>query len=285
MEWNYILAMGIGIVGSTVVHLSQGLMKLGVVRKQQGTPPAAYRLPYGAGLVMNFSAPLWVIAANGFAPTVFYTSMYAVGLIPLLIYSHRKLGSPAGPREVAGAAFLALGAGTLGFGEWIGGAPPMSALQHHPILLCAVIWLAAAPLIGWLSGKVRLLPVGLVMGLAGGGFLALDSLMKGLAQADGVASAFWPETTYGISLFALSFIGAIAAFAMTQWAHRRGAAPSETIAGYDAAYVGLPVFLVPAATGDVGVNVVCVIGFALVVIGLILLVPSPAHRAMKTKGT
>ncbi len=282
MGWNYIMAMGIGVVGSTVVHLSQGLMKLGVTRKQQGASPAQYRRPYRAGLVMNLSAPFWVIAANGFAPTVFYTSMYAVGLIPLLIYSHRKLGHTAGPREMVGAAFLALGAATLGFGEWIGEAAPMSALNHYPILLCGIIWLVAAPFVGWLTGKVRVLSPGLVMGLLGGGFLALDSLIKGLAQAEGVASSFRPETTYGISLFALSFIGAIAAFGMTQWAHRRGAKPAETIAGYDAAYVGLPVFLVPAAKGDAGINILCLIGFALVVVGLYLLVKAPAQRAPET---
>jgi hypothetical protein len=60
-------------------------------------------------------------------------------------------------------------------------------------------------------------------------------------------------------------------FLMTQWAHRRGAPRAETLAGYDAAYVGLPVLLIPAAAGQSGVNLVCLLGLAVIGVGLFLL--------------
>lgn len=53
MEWTIIGAMGIGIVGSTVVHLSHGLMKLGLVRKRQGGTVPVVAAPLPAGLVIS----------------------------------------------------------------------------------------------------------------------------------------------------------------------------------------------------------------------------------------
>jgi|GEM_PF-3864928 len=71
-----LIAMAIGVVASAVIHLSQGLMKLGIRRLQGVDAKGRARHLYALGLGLNLTAPLWVMLANPFAPTVYFTSMY-----------------------------------------------------------------------------------------------------------------------------------------------------------------------------------------------------------------
>ena len=84
------IAMLIGIAGTSVIHSSKGVMKLGMQRLQHakavGGPKRAASAIYTAGMLANFTTPFWVMFANLFAPTVFYTSMYGLGLISLLLF-------------------------------------------------------------------------------------------------------------------------------------------------------------------------------------------------------
>lgn len=107
---------------------------------------------------------------------------------------------------------------------------------------------------------------------AGGAFLALDSLLKGVAQSDSGAAAFLPSTVTGVALFAVSFIGAAMAFAMTQWADARGTPSSATIAGYDAAYMVTPVVLVSMGMQQGYIlNPLCLLGLGFTFCSLALL--------------
>lgn len=266
---GYYLALGIGLIGSSVIHFSQGLLKLAIYRRQAGDRSVANRHLYGLGLVLNFSAPFWVIAANRFGPTVLYTSMYASGLLGLILFSKWKLHHPLRFLEVLGASLLVLGSVllVLGFGRTDIAAMETTQpgwLIGALLLLGLLVWPAVR-----LSEKVDWLPTGLVMGAIGGAFLALDSLLKGVAQADGGVAGFLPVTSQGWALFLLSFMGAAAALGMTQWAYGKHHPPTPTIAAYDAGYIALPVLLLPVAQGKSGQwDPVCVAGLVVVVLGL-----------------
>lgn len=272
MSEHYLIALLIGIVGSIVVHLSQGLMRLAILRRQSGDTTHLQRKMYIAGMLMNFSAPFWVIFANRFAPTVVYTSVYSIGLLALLWFSCTKLNLTLRKRDIAGAVMLTLGAILLATGSISASTPPMHQLSTVPmwwfvLLLCLIVLPVAIA-----CKQFSWLPQGLMFGAIGGAFLAIDSLFKGIAQSDSGAAAFLPSTTMGIVLFAASFIGAGMAFAMTQWAHVRGAPPSATIAGYDAAYMVVPVIMVSLAMeqGNI-INLYCLLGLACILPALGLL--------------
>ncbi len=269
MEVSHGIVLLIGWVGSGVIHLSQGLLKLAILRRHDGDQTTQNRNLYSIGLLLNFSAPFWVILANRFGPTVLYTSMYATGLLVLILFSKWKLHRPIQIRELTGSGLLVLGSVVLvlGFGgnELLGMDMTQPAwLLGAFALLAVLLW----PLVR-LSEALPWLPVGLVMGAFGGAFLALDSLLKGVGQADGGASGFLPATGLGWTLFLFSFAGAIAAFGMTQWAHRKHQPPTATIAAYDAGYVTLPVLLLPVAQGQAGrLDPLCLVGLLVVVAGL-----------------
>jgi hypothetical protein len=269
VDYGYYPALVIGLVGSSVIHLSQGLLKLAIDRRQTGDRSVGNRYLYGLGLTLNFSAPFWVIAANRFGPTVFYTSMYASGLLGLILFSRWKLHRPFQFMEVLGASLLILGSFILVLGFGRADVADMETTQPGWLIGVFVffgllIWPAVR-----LSEKVHWLSTGLIMGALGGAFLALDSLLKGVAQADGGVSGFLPVTGHGWTLFIASFVGAAAALGMTQWAHSKHQPPTATIAAYDAGYVALPVLLLPVAQGRSGqLDPICIAGLFVLLLGL-----------------
>ena len=271
MDPNHLIVLSIGLVGSLTIHLSQGLLKLAILRRAEDRGGAGNTTLYTIGLLLNFSAPLWVIVANRFGPTVLYTSMYATGLSGLILFSRWKLKRPLRTAEILGAVMVTIGSivvvlsysqkGITGMEAtvpgWLLGAGLLLALLLLPAVRLATRWQA--------------LPTGLVMGAFGGAFLALDSLLKGVAQAEGGAGGFLPVSSAGWTLFGISFLGAAAALGMTQWAHARHQPPTATIAAYDAAYVALPVLLLPIAQGQgAGLDLICLAGLMIILIGLAL---------------
>ena len=100
MRPSFVLAMAIGVLGTSVIHLSKGVMKRGLVlMRERVARPRTARSVYFAGVAMNFTNPLWVIIANRFAPTVYYTSMYGLGLVALLVYARFRLGENISRRQ------------------------------------------------------------------------------------------------------------------------------------------------------------------------------------------
>ncbi len=118
---NYPIALLIGLLGTSVIHASKGIMKLGILRIRaagvEGRSKRRASLLYGAGIAANFTAPFWVMVANLFGPTVLYTSMYGAGLVALLLFSRFILHEHLTRRHVLGAAVIMAGTGVLGYGE------------------------------------------------------------------------------------------------------------------------------------------------------------------------
>ncbi|MFP4261457.1 MAG: hypothetical protein ACLFS1_10300, partial [Opitutales bacterium] len=268
----HLIVLAIGIVGSLTIHLSQGLLKLAILRRADGTGGHGNSARYAIGLILNFSAPLWVILANRFGPTVLYTSMYATGLLGLILFSCWKLGRPLRIAEIFATLLIILGSATVVLGYQRGGLASMETTAPGGLIAVGLI-LTVSLLPGVrLADRLDWLPTGLVMGAFGGAFLALDSLLKGVAQAEGGAGGFLPVSGAGWALFAISFLGAAAALGMTQWAHAKKQAPTATIAAYDAAYVALPILVLPLAQGQgVRFDPICIGGLATVVAGLVFI--------------
>lgn len=277
LEWSHTIALGLGIAGSIVIHISQGMMKLGIWLRQQGNETVRSRWIYRIGVTLNFTAPLWIVVANRFGPTALYTSMYAVGLLPLLVFSATKLNYRPARSEIAGSILIVLASPLLASGVAKLGLATASPKDVWAFLWVGLLLLTLLSLGLHLAKKLRWPPEGLLFGGVGGGYLALDSLLKGIAQANEGVVGFLPKTPEGWGLFILSFLGAGIAFGMTQWAHFRGAAPSQTIASYDAGYVLLPILLLPFLYQNAQLNWFCLLGIAITLSGLVLLSFSKSH--------
>lgn len=275
------IAMSLGVFASSVLHLSQGLMRLGLINLRNNPKDRSARWSYFAGLLMNFTAPLWVMLANLFAPTIWFTSMFATGLVALLVFSRWVLHEPLNTWQVGGAALILLATAILALslqGDMASSGPTLSLLAA-----ATMIWVLAAPLIGLAVKDARLSLQELFFGALAGGFLALDALWKRLAQTTETGEvSLLPDHPGGWLLLLLSFAGAGGAFLMMQWSFLRHCRASAVVISYNVVYVLLPLALTLIVSGVAALSVNTVLAVALLLTGAALTAKRPDVRAAST---
>ena len=277
-----IIAMIIGVVGSSVIHLSKGVMRLGVTRLQE--KQGAGKAIYVAGMVMNFTNPFWVMVANRFAPTLYYTSVYGVGLIPLLLFSCAVLGERLDARQILGVMLVGVATVLVGVVNVAVPSPSLFAANQALILVVAASWLLLGPLL--LAGvrNTTVLLQGLFFGLIGGGFAALDAMMKGLAQSGAAGSTLLPQGGIAWLVFLLSFLGAGGAFVIIQWSYVRGCRASVMGSAYDVSYVALPLLLTTVAVPGARFSPAHAVALGLLTVGVTLVQLPRSQRAVASTG-
>lgn len=235
MTQGAVIAMTIGVVGTSVIHLSKGMMRHGISSR--------LRLVYIVGVLMNFTNPVWVMLANRFAPTVFYTSMYGLGMVPLLVFSRAILGEQLGPRQYRGIAIIVVGTLLIGLGNALAGPPSLYGANRTVLIIIAASWAIGGPLIAALSGHRSIRIQEYLFGVAAGGMAALEAVLKGVAQAGPTTSTLLPQDPASWWLFGVSFLGAAGAFGMIQWSYLRHCRASMMGSIYNVAYVTMPLIL------------------------------------------
>ena len=265
-----VLAMVIGIVGTSVIHLSKGFMRHGIGARSQRI--------YIVGVIMNFTNPLWVILANRYAPTVFYTSMYGLGLVPLVIFSRLVLKEHLERRQYHGIAIIVLGTLLIGLGNLLGGKPSLYGVDRRLVVTIAVSWLVAAPVVAVMLRHRTIRLQEYFFGVAAGGLAALEALVKGVAQAGPVTSTFLPQSPVMWWLFGASFLGAAGAFGMIQWSYLRHCRASMMGSLYDVAYVLLPLILTTILVDEPVLGVWSVVGMVFLTMGVMQTIRTPAVK-------
>lgn len=287
-----VIAMLIGIAGTSTIHLSKGVMKHGVVllrecsRIQPSAGGAVARVKargvYVAGIAMNFTNPVWVIVANRYAPTVYYTSMYGVGLVSLLLFSHVVLNERLDSRRLLGAAVVILGTLVVGVGRIVTPVPGMHLASRTLVLVIAALWVIAAPLTALLSRSTSMTLQELLFGLLGGGLASLEAVLKGIAQSGADGNTFLPQTGPNWVIFLVSFLGAAGAFAMIQWSYLRRCRVSIMAAAYDVSYVALPLVLVAVAVPGERLGLLSILGLLVLACGAFMMQGAVANQAQHT---
>lgn len=238
------VAMLLGVGSSATLHISQVLMRLGVVDLRAGNRSLSRWALYLTGLLLNFSAPFWVMAANLFADTLWFTSMFATGLVTLLLFSRLVLGEVITRAQTLGAGLIV--AGTLLIAAaGLTGAPGRTDMLNLPLLLAVSLsWVLLMPVLGMLCRHRQLRVQETIFGLAAGGFLALDALWKSLSQQrlDGGVGLL-PVSLDAWLFLGVSFVGALGAFLMMQWSYWRHCRPVGVLVSYNLMYVSLPLAL------------------------------------------
>ncbi|MFC3853576.1 hypothetical protein ACFOSD_12075 [Salinispirillum marinum] len=237
-----VIAVVLGILASSCLHLSQGFMRLGIVRMRASTPVPGGRVFYVIGLLLNFSAPFWVMVANVFAPTLWFTSMFATGLLTLMVFSHYYLNDPITWPKTFGVSAILLATGLLA----VTGLSAIQDFKPPLVLLLSVslAWVLAMPTLAILCRHARLPIQEMLFGTAAGGFFALDALWKSAAQQmGGDTTQLLPATPLGWLILMASFGGAAGAFAMMQWSYLRFCRASAVVVSYNMIYVLLPLSL------------------------------------------
>ncbi len=292
-------AMIYGIAASILFHLSKGMQRQGIEavaslsrkrrreRAAEGrTPSPAKTALYWTGFVLNNSLGLFSILANKHAPSSYFTSMFGLGLIALMLYSGFILKEPIRPRHYLGALVLTLGTLILGYD---GIRRPELTMAGVDLRIAAVV-LAASFLGGYLlirqarrkGGPMR---PGLVYGLLVGLSAGIDPVLKGIGQnLDGVGR-FLPKLPLGWAFFLASFFFATFSFVFSQWAFSRGVRASTLIPSQNFAYLTYPLLFQALALPRFALTGLAVLGLSVTTLGMVIMQAKDGRpkRPIKTK--
>ncbi|MFO8064496.1 MAG: hypothetical protein ACQETQ_02705 [Spirochaetota bacterium] len=273
-------AMAIGVVGTSTIHLSKGVMRLGMsrLRSEEASKRRASAI-YTTGILMNFTNPFWVILANRFAPTVFYTSMYGLGLLSLLLFSRYKLDEKLSSSQYLGIVVIVGGTLLVGFGNLVGGKPSLYGANTGFLITVAVLWLVLTPTLALLLRRGKIGIQEFYFGLAAGGLAALEAMVKGVSQAGEFSNTFLPQSSFTWWLFVMSFLGAAGAFAMIQWSYLRRCRASMMGTIYDVAYVTMPLLLTASIVEGASLGGWKLGGVTVLIVGVLMVGAGGPRRA------
>jgi drug/metabolite transporter (DMT)-like permease len=274
-----------GIVGSVIFNVSKGMQRQSIDalssifskrRKQPGEgrrPRSAKNIIlYATGFVLNNSLGFFAILANRYAPSSYFTSMFGLGIIALMLYSGIILKEPIHPLQYAGAVVLALGTLILGYDGIMREKMTMAGIS----LPAAGIVISASLLIGFFlllyARRTRsLLVLGVIYGLLIGFAASLDPVLKGIGQNLGGGERYLPKLSLGWFIFLSSFLFATLSFAASQWIFSRGVRASVLIPSQNFAYIIYPIFIQAVSRPGFKLTGLTISGLFITILGIIIM--------------
>lgn len=283
---NPAAAMIFGIIGSTLFHLSKGFQRHGIealelfssrnVRRQAGqerSPKAAQKtVLYVTGLILNNSLGFFSILANRYAPSSYFTSMFGLGLIALMLYSGFVLKEPIGRLRYSGAGVLILGTLILGYDAIV--RPPLTmGGVHLPAagIVFAVTLLLGGGLIYSTRRNRGLKAFGAICGSMIGLSSGLDPVLKGIGQNFGESGRFLPKLPAGWAIFLASFFFATFSVVVSQWAFKRGVHASILIPIQTFSFITYPIMFQAIALPGFVLTGRTVLGLSVTVLGMVMM--------------
>lgn len=282
---NSAIAMIYGIVGSVLFNISKGMQrrsiealflvfpKSGKRRAQEGrTKPAKNFALYATGFVLNNSLGFFAILANRHAPSSYYTSMFGIGIIALMLYSGIVLREPIHPLQYAGAVVLILGTLILGYDGIVREKMTMAGINLKAAgIVIGAFFLFGFFLLLWTRRTHSLLVLGVVYGLLIGFAASLDPVLKGIGQNLGGGERYLPKLSLGWLIFLSSFLFATLSFAASQWIFSRGVRASVLIPSQNFAYIVSPVLIQAASLPGFRLTRLTVSGLIITILGIVVM--------------
>ena len=280
---NHAIAMMLGVLGTTVYHLSKGMQKHGIDSygllfswmkkelsseewKQQLEKPFIYIL----GMLLNGSLPIIIIISGKFAPASYFTSMSGLGLVVLMLYSTRILKEPVTKEAMLGSFILVLGTIVLGVENIYRPLIDMSKIDINRVwlfvggyMLISLVFLAV------MIRRGSILLIGISFGLFTGFAACLDPIYKAIGQNLGGRPGYLPTTFEGWFVFVLSFLFGILSLFMTQWGFALNARASVLIPVHNSIVVIVPIIIQTLALPGYEITYLTLIGLSLTITGIL----------------
>jgi hypothetical protein len=281
---NKLIAMAFGLIGTIVFHISKGMQQHGIeilkhishILLKKTKPGTLYlkkkTIIYTSGVFLNNTVGIWIILANRFAPASYYTSMYGVGLIALMIYSSKILKDDLNRSEYIGSALVVIGTLVLGIeGVFRKNVIPSAINEMTVVYLTIIFFAVSIGMLLFVFNRKSSLHIGIAFGIITGGCASLDPIYKYIGQSLGGSSRFLPHTTVGIIFFIISFIFTTGAFLMTQYAFSKHAQATVLVSIQNCIYVILPIIIQAIALNGFIVTVFTIFGMIMVTSGIIIM--------------
>lgn len=259
----------LGITWSFILHLAKAMERHGIeifsrdkTLKEKGKKP----LIYVVGFALNNTSLLWQALAMRYSNASVFSSMFGIGLILLMLYSHYILKEDIKKIELVGAFCIMVGTTAIGIIQLMEPNPQQVVNYSRFYTLLIVILIFYAIMLA-ISAKKGIL-VSLIFGLIAGSFGGMDLIFKRIGLKAGFTEIFNPET---LPILLLSFIVGFSAFFITQWGFSKGADASKLVPMFNSFYILIPIFFELIIIEGMTISLPKILSIAVIVIGIFLM--------------
>jgi len=294
MTFDHVVAMLLGIVGTLLFHLAKGMQRYGIAEfavfvkrpwatreiepSQSGDTADPYStsikkpLLYILGLLLNASLPICIWIAAMFAPASYFTSMFGLGLIVLLLYSRHVLMEKILPRGYIGAAVMVIGTVALGVEGIFREKIDMSQIDLRNLTITVALYLVVVLTLLLLT-RVRSgsAVFSMFFGLFTGMAACLDPILKSVSQNMGDRAVLIPDSGLALVLFIASVLFGGVSFVVMQWGFMRMASASILVPVHNSVIISMPIFLQSLALPGFDLTLVTLFGLSLTIGGALLM--------------
>jgi hypothetical protein len=272
---SIVLGLLFGIINTLTLHLAKGMERHGIEifsRKKSFKEKGKKPLIYIIGFTLNNTIFIWQILGTTFASAAVFSSVFGLGLILLMVYSHFILHEEIERFELIGAVLIIIGTTMVGFFYIV--EPPVTGTINYVnffVIIIAIISIFSI-LIGF-SWKTRI-AVAFIFGAAAGTFGGTDNVLKRI----GLSSSNFIEAFAGLFrlelesfIFLFSFLAGFFALIITQIGFAKGADASKLVPMYNSLYITGPVFfellIIQGATVSIGI----ITSIIIIIVGVFLM--------------
>jgi len=258
---SVILGLIFGIVNTLVLHLAKAMERHGIEifsRKKSFKEKGKKPLIYIIGFALNNTIVIWQIIGTTFASAAVFSSVFGLGLILLMLYSHYILHEEIDIPELIGAILIIIGTTMVGFFYIM--EPQITGTINYVnfFVLILIMIVLFSVLIGF-SWKTKI-AVAFIFGAVAGTLGGTDNVLKriGLTSSNFIeafAGVFQLELDSFIFLF--SFLAGFFGMILTQIGFAKGADASRLVPMYNSLYIVAPVLfellIINGATLSIGI--------------------------------
>ena len=301
MNVNGLIAIIFGLISTVLLHLGKAMERRGIggfnrkkpeESKKDDVPASTasiyeenvdskskMRRIYYIGMAFNLSVPLWATLANAYADPSYFVSVFGIGLIILMLYSHHYLGEEIIKEQIIGAVILVVGTLIIGYDKINADEVLMSNINENTIGLILVVYIIILVISFYSAIKsAKPLIVGIVFGLFAGGFGGMDVLFKGMGQNRSSDGNIFPTDAMGWVIYLASFGVGTMAMLITQWGFAKKADASVLVPTYNTMYIVLPMIMQLIALPGFTISALSWLGIIMIVFGIIFM---QAHKSRK----
>ena len=271
------VALGLlfGIMNTLVLHLAKSMERHGIEifsRKKSFKEKGKKPLIYIIGFTLNNTVFIWQIIGITFASAAVFSSVFGLGLILLMFYSHYILHEEINKTELIGAITIIIGTTMVGIFYIIEPQPIGTVSYMNFFILIIVIIIFFSFLIGF-SWKTKI-AVAFIFGAVAGTLGGTDNVLKRI----GLTASNFIEVFAGLLrleldsfIFLFSFLAGFFAMILTQIGFAKGADASRLVPMYNSLYIVAPVIfeliIVQGATVSIGV----IFSIIIIIVGVFLM--------------
>ncbi|MFX1500035.1 MAG: hypothetical protein ACFFDH_03620 [Promethearchaeota archaeon] len=282
-----VLGLLFGIISTMVLHLAKAMERHGIeifsrkkTFKEKGKKPLIYII----GFILNNTVVIWQVIGTTFAPATIFSSVFGLGLILLMIYSHCVLNEEIKAPEIIGAILIVIGTTMVGFLYIIEPSETGNINYLYFFILLIIISIIFIILIGF-SWKTKI-GIAFIFGAVAGSLGGMDNVFKRM----GLRYSNFIEAFAGILrlellsiIFAISFILGLLALIITQIGFAKGADASRLVPMYNSLYITAPVIFELIIIEGATISIWTIISIMIIIVGIFLMNIFKKQEKLSTK--